>query len=290
MPPVRTLGEWRRAAASMLVEAGVDAARVEADLLARHGLGITREALLREPGLRLDPGARRRLSRLLHKRLRRIPLQYLTGEVDFCGLTFRVNPSVLIPRPETEGLVERALALLPAEEPARVLDVGTGSGCIAAAIASARPRAQVWATDLSPAAARTAVRNMKRLGLASRVLVLEGDLTEPLGNRGGHPGFSVVVSNPPYVGETERDRLSPEVAVHEPETALFAGPDGMAVIRRLIPRAGAHLVPGGWLVLEIGETQGPRVERAFSVSGGWNSVRLERDLAGRVRYALARKS
>jgi len=292
LPPWRTVGEWRTGAASRLEAAGIDTARLEADLLLRHVLGLDHAGLILGRASRLPAPARRRLARLLHKRLTRFPLQYLLGEVDFCGLTLRVTPAALIPRPETEGLVERALRFLEPDSEGTVLDVGTGTGCIALALAAARPRIRVWATDISRSALRLAARNATAVGLGDRVRFARGDLVRPAVRgalRAGEvPRFRAVVSNPPYVARGDRRRLPPEVAAHEPAGALFAGRGGFAVLDRLVGEAAEVLEPGGLLALEIGEELGERVRDRLRADGSsWTGVRVERDLAGRVRYAIA---
>ncbi len=287
LPPVRTLGEWRRAARVFLAGSEVDSPAAEADLIARHVLGMTRTALTLERDRPLSPAERRRLSRLLHRRATRVPLQYLLGEVDFWGLTLRVTPAVLVPRPETEGLVERVLDFLGPDPRATVVDVGTGSGAIALALASTRPGLRVWATDLSEGAIRLARANGRRLGLERRVRWFVGDLTAPLAGVSPAEPLRVLVSNPPYVARRDRSRLPPEVEAHEPHAALFAPEGGLGVIRRLVAEAAGLLPPGALLALEIGEDLGERTAELLRRSGAWTGVRIEEDLAGRDRYALA---
>lgn len=285
MPPVRTLEEWRRAARRFL-DGRIESPGREADLMARHVLGLRQVDLPLLRDRELAPAERRKLSGILHKRARRVPLQYLLGEVEFHGVTLAVGPGVLIPRPETEGLVDRVLAYLDRTSPGPVVDVGTGSGAIALAVARRRPRAEVWATEVSAAALRIARANARRLGLAGRVRFRAGDLLSPV--EGREPGipFRVVVSNPPYVSPRDKERLAPEIVEHEPGVALFSEEGGTGVIRRLAPAAAHLLAPGGLLALEIGEEQGETVRRLLEASGAWTGVRIEPDLAGRDRYAL----
>ena len=287
LPPVRTLGEWRRAARALFRQRGFEAAATEADLIAGHVLDLRRIDLTLSKDHKLSTTARRRLSQLLHKRLAHVPLQYLVGKVDFAGVCLRVCPGVFIPRPETEGLVERVLRYLEPAAETTVLDVGTGSGAVALALAAARPELSVWATDCSPRAIRVARENSNRLGLGDRVRFFTGDLTRPVVEE--HPRFPLraVVSNPPYISPGDRDRLAPEVVDHEPEAALFAASRGMAVIRRLVPQASSMLPAGGLLALEIGEDLGERVRSLLRSSGSWREIRIETDLAGKDRYALA---
>jgi len=210
------------------------------------------------------------------------PLQYLTGISGFRALELRVGPGTFIPRPETELLVELALARLPPS--GVIVDVGTGSGAIALAAAQERPDASVYATEASPGALRWARLNRKRLGLA--VELVSGDLLDGLSNdlKGG---IDVVVSNPPYVSVGDTSCLPSDVREHEPYEALFAGPDGLEVIVRLAAEAGKWLTPGGWLVLEIGATQGQATANELR-RRGYEEVSVYRDLAGRPRTTEGR--
>lgn len=285
-----TLGSWRRAGRAALAEAGVESAAAEADFLAAHALHLTRLELALERDRVLIVPERRRLAALLHKRLQRFPLQYLLGDVDFAGVRLLVRPGVFIPRPETEGLVERVQAALPANARALVVDVGTGTGAIALALVAANPGLHAWGTDVSAAALCLARRNARELGLEERARFFSGTLTLPVEARRFPAPLAAVVSNPPYVALRERAGLPPEVRDHEPAAALFARGNGMAVIRSLAPRAARLLPPGGLLALEIGEEQGARVRAILGGSRRWTDVRIERDLAGKDRYALARRA
>jgi len=284
-PPARTLGAWRRAARAFLGDLETPAA--EADHIAAHVLGLSRLELTLHTDRALTRSERRRLSRLIHKRKRRIPLQVLLGEVDFAGVVLRVRPGVFIPRPETEGLAERAAAFLHEGGPSTAVDVGTGTGAVALALAAAVPGLQVWATDRSPRALRLARENARRLGLGNRVRCFRGDLLEPVARRRPPFPLRAVVCNPPYIAPGDRGRLPPEVVDHEPHEALFAEDGGLAVIRRLLLQAARILPAGGLLALEIGEDQGRRVAALLTGAGLWEAVRIERDLAGKERYALA---
>ena len=210
------------------------------------------------------------------------PLQYLTGIAGFRHIELAVGPGVLVPRPETELVTEYAISLLPSN--GTVVDIGTGSGAIALAIASERADAKVYATELSPEALRWAEKNKAALGLG--IVLLEGDLFDPipLELKGS---FDVCVSNPPYVAESERELLPPEVIDHEPHEALFAG-DGLSVIGRIAEQSFEWLVAGGWLVLEINEARDKDVAELFSRLG-FIEVAIQRDLTGRPRIALGRK-
>ncbi|HEX4620173.1 MAG TPA: peptide chain release factor N(5)-glutamine methyltransferase, partial [Myxococcaceae bacterium] len=212
------------------------------------------------------------------------PTQYLTGVKEFYNRPFRVDPRVLIPRPETELLVEAVLRALPKDAPTRVLDLCTGSGCVAVSIAAERPQASVWATDASSEACDVARFNAEALEVDARVTVRQGDLFEPL------PAgalFDVVTANPPYVKTSELDALPVEVR-REPRVALDGGPDGMFLIERIARQAGEWLKPGALLAMEISDTQG-EAARALLAETGYAEVRIEKDLARLDRLAFGRR-
>lgn len=222
-------------------------------------------------------------------------MAYILGERPFLSTSLVVSPAVLIPRPETELLVEAALAWL-AEQPGAsllVADVGTGSGAIAIGIALAEPRAHVMALDVSADAARVARANVDRHDVNDRVEVLAGDLLAPLLVPPRSARFrgrlDAVVSNPPYIATAELDTLPRDVREHEPRIALDGGPDGLAAYRRLIPMAGQALRPGGLLALEIGADQGEAVAALLAADDGWRDVRVEKDYAGHDRIVLSIK-
>ena len=221
------------------------------------------------------------MRRWLARRARHEPVQYIVGEQEFFGLKFRVTPDVLIPRPETEHLVEAALARTDRDASLRIADVGTGSGAIAVALAHALPRARVTALDISPAALAVAQENAESHGVAIAFGFLKSDLLEAVaGER-----FDMIVSNPPYVAEGEE--LEPQVRDYEPGSALFAGPEGLDVYRRLIPQAQAALRPGGWLLLEIGHGQRDALAQLLA---GWGNVSFIADLQGIPRVACAQRT
>jgi release factor glutamine methyltransferase len=221
---------------------------------------------------------------LIERRLAGEPIQYITGEAEFYGLPFHVNRDVLIPRPETELLVEKTVQLAPLVRRPRILDVGAGSGAIAIALAHEWPDAMVTATDLSTAALDVARRNAERLGFARRVRFLQGDLLEPAASQ----HFDIVVSNPPYVPDSDRETLEVEVRDYEPAQALFAGEDGLEIYRRLIPAAFGVLVPGGFLALEIGYGQQEAI-RTLLASAGFSGIEFTEDLQKIPRVVLARR-
>jgi release factor glutamine methyltransferase len=265
-------------AAPRLTAAGIDSARLDAELLLAHALGIDRTRLftrLRDP---VAPAAADAFTALLERRLRREPLAYLTGAQEFWSLRFAVTPAVLIPRPETELLVELALAVQPA--PRQVLDVGTGSGCIAVAIARELPDAQLTAVDHSPDALAVARQNAAAHGVAERIEWATGDVYDGLP---ADAAFDLIVSNPPYLAPG--DAASPETNF-EPRTALFAGADGLDVLRRLLADAAAHLRPGGHIMIEIGQGQADRVSELASAAG-LVGARVVPDLAGIPRTLVA---
>ena len=222
---------------------------------------------------------------LIERRLAGEPIQYITGEAEFYGLPFHVNRDVLIPRPETEHLVEKAMALAAEFVRPKIVDVGTGSGAIAVALAHALPFAEITATDISADALAVAKANAARNGVADRVRFFKGDLLEAVA--GEH--FDIVISNPPYVPESDRTTLDVEVRDYEPAQALFAGEDGLQIYRRLIPAAFGALVPGGFLALEIGYGQRAGIE-ALLVREGFAGIKFIPDLQGIARVAVARRS
>ena len=259
----------------------VDEPRLTAEILLAHALGTTRLRLYTDLDRPLEAAELSGYRALVARRGAGEPTQYLTGTRDFYGRTFRVDPSTLIPRPETELLVQEVLRALPADQDARVLDLCTGTGCVAVTIALERPRSRLVATDVSAEAGAVARANAQALGAADRVEVRTGDLFAPLQ---GEAPFDVVVANPPYVQRGELATLQREVR-REPVLALDGGEDGLDVVRRIVTGAQGWLVPEGLLALEIGDRQGPAV-RSLLEAAGYGSVRIERDLARHHRLAL----
>ena len=257
-------------------------ARRDAELLLMHVLGRDRVFVLTHPEAVLNVAESQAFELALGRRLRNEPIQYITGEQEFYGLAFAVTPDVLVPRPETEHLVEAALERIPFDMPSRIVDVGTGSGAIAVALAHHRPQAEITALDLSPAALIVARENAERQHVAGRIRFLESDLLAAV--RGEAP-FDVIVSNPPYVAEADRTTLEPQVRDWEPAVALFAGDEGLDVYRRLIPQARRLLRPGGWLLMEIGHGQ---EEALRDLLADWREVQFVADLQGIPRVAVAR--
>ena len=276
-----------------------DASR-DALVLLLHATHLTRAAYHADPDRPLTPGQASAFAALIARRLTHEPIQYITGEQEFYGLALHVTPAVLIPRPETEHLVEAVLSELDPATPLQILEVGTGSGAIAIALAHHLPHAHITATDISPAALAVAAANAARHHLTSRIAFLESDLLDALppervphssrsdgwGNVDDPTRFDAIVSNPPYVPTADRSTLHPQVRDHEPATALFAGPAGLDIYRRLIPQAYAAVKPNGLLALEFGHNQRDAIAALLA---GWHSVRFLPDLQQIPRVALARK-
>jgi len=259
---------------------GSSTARRDAELLLMRAAERDRAWLMTHAEAELTPEQTERFRAWVERRAKHEPVQYILGETEFYGLTFRVTPDVLIPRPETEHLVEAVIERVPRDGPLRICDVGTGSGAIAVALAHELPRAQVTALDLSPGALAVAKENAERHRVAGRVRFGESDLLNGvLGAK-----FDVVVSNPPYVRDDEV--LEAQVREYEPHTALFAGPTGLGVYERLIPEARQALVSGGWLILEIGHGQR---DALAGMLAGWDAVEFRDDLQGIPRVAIAQR-
>jgi len=292
-----------------------DRARLDAESLLLHLIEKNRAWLLTHLEDEFGGCVAIRYASLIDRRATGEPIQYITGETEFYGLPFRVTPDVLIPRPETEHLVERVVRLIPvfhpspkgsfsvrrvrsfsyrklqeprdnpqlADWPPRILEIGTGSGAIAISIAHDWSEAAITSVDISSAALAVALDNAKRLGCADQIRFLQGDLLSPVAGE----SFEIIVSNPPYVPATDRATLSVEVRDHEPAQALFAGAGGLDIYRRLIPQAFSALVPKGYLLLEIGYGQSDAV-RALLANAGFIAIEFTPDLQGIPRVVTAR--
>ncbi len=288
--PMGRLDELREAARRQLEAGGIAAARESVDILLAAALGRDRAFLHAHPEYQLTPGELARFTEYMDRRLRGEPAQYILGRQEFYGRDFEVTPAVLIPRPETELLVEAALekagAMKLASAPVRLVDVGTGSGCIAITLAlelAARGQiAQVVATDISPAALAVAENNARRWRAA--VAFQSGDWLEAWRGQAGQ--FDLIVSNPPYIPESELAGLQREVREHEPRVALMAGETGLENYARLLPAALRLLTPGGWLILEMGYRSAEGVRNWFT---DWAEVETRCDLQGWPRVLLAQK-
>jgi len=279
MSDARTITHLIDQAEHLLQRAGVDTPRLDAEILLADLLGVGRAYLYAHPEQEVSERVFQECMRRLERRLKREPLAYILGRAEFYALEFTVTPDVLVPRPETEVLVEAVLA----KQPATVADIGTGSGCIAVAVAVNLPQVRVWATDISAGALRIAAENAQRHGVADRVQFLQGDLLQPLAGL----RFDVVASNPPYVAESERLSLQPEVREWEPAHALFTGADPLQFHRRLSAEAHFHLREGGWLMLEVGMGQAEAVASLLEAAG-YRQVRIRNDLAGIGRVVEGR--
>jgi len=305
-------------AGGYLKEKGIESSFLDAEVLLTHVLGLNRAGLYREAERTLTGTQEKVFSELISRRGRREPVAYLTGSKEFMGLMFHVDRSVLIPRPETELLVEKALVtkgrfsvtllqeekgqgegsvvsdgvekasgLLAGEDRLLIVDVGTGSGAIAVSLAVFLPSAKIYATDCSPAALAVARRNAVACGVGERVMLYEGDLLEPLMSCPGLPGgVDLIAANLPYIPSGDLPALPPEVYLFEPRAALDGGADGLAQMRRLVPAAAGLLKPGGWLLMEIGADQG-ETAAALMPEPVWE-VQVHKDLAGRDRLVVGR--
>jgi release factor glutamine methyltransferase len=265
---------------------GVEAPEWDAERLLRHVLGWDRATIVASPGAPVSAEPERAFRSLVAERARRVPLQHLTGFQAFWKHEFKVTRDVLVPRPETELLVETALELARGTERPVIVDVGTGSGCIALSLASERPDAEVHATDISAPALEVARENARRLNLEGRVAFHLGQILEPVSGLEGR--VDLVVSNPPYVDPAERATLAPEVRDHEPPLALFPPGGALSIYRRLVPAGFEWLRPGGFLVVEIAPTLAEAVEGLFA-GAGFAEVRVASDLAGRARLVRGRR-
>ena len=284
-----------------LTAANVPSPRLNAELLIMFTLDCDRAYLYAHPERELTDEETRRYDEALARRATGVPAQYITGHQEFWGLDLIVSPAVLIPRPETEHVIETVLEIVSriekkqnqeqdqrprtgvsAPHTLRIVDVGTGSGAIAVALAKELPSAEIHATDISAEALEVARANAARHELTSRIEFHQADLLS------GLPGeFDFVVSNPPYVGDSEEDSVQLEVRKFEPRNAVFAGPIGLEVIERLIPQAHTALKPGGWLIFEISGTIADRVRGLLS---NWDETEIRNDLQGIPRVAIARNA
>jgi len=283
-----TLGEALTNAENTLRDAGVENARLEAEGLLAHSLKAGRAALYARLKEELGDEAAWSFLGLVGRRAAREPSQYLTGEAEFCGLTFSVTPAVLIPRPETEILVEEGAGYLKENAAALVADLGTGSGCIAVSLALRLPGAQVYAVDSSVFALEVAGKNARAHGVDGRVKFLLGDLFGPLESEGLSGKLDLIVSNPPYIPSGEIPGLQPEV-LYEPIGALDGGPDGLEFIKWLINRSPVYLKAGGWLLIEIGMGQADSVRSLVEAEAALEYIGFIKDFAGIERVLVAKR-
>jgi len=266
---IRRVVEWTT---KDFADRGIESARLDAELLVSEAIGLDRVRLYMDLDRPLDEPERAAIRALVQRRRKREPVAYILGRREFWGRRFEVSPSVLVPRPDTETLVERALALLPEDADARVLDLCAGSGAIGITLAAERPGAEVELSDVSAEALDVAARNAARHEVA--VALRHGDLFAPIEGR-----FDLIVCNPPYVAEAEMAELSPEVREHEPRAALVAGATGFEIHDRLVAEAGAHLTETGTLLVEVGAGQAAELARRFEAQPWVRSTALHEDLA-----------
>jgi release factor glutamine methyltransferase len=272
-----------QSAIQQLGQAQVGSPRLNAETLLMFGLGRDRAYLYAHGERVLSAEEILRYQQLTAERARGVPAQYITGHQEFWGMDLLVSPAVLIPRPETEHVVETVLELSQGRAGnIRIVDVGTGSGCIALALAKELPQAEIHATEISATALEVARANAARHQLAERVHFHQTDLLNDIAGM----QFDFVVSNPPYVGESEKDTVEAQVRKFEPQIAVFAGETGMEVFAKLIPQALKVLSPGGWLVMELAFSSYDRVRQLLL---NWSDLRFSNDLQGIPRVVAARK-
>lgn len=287
MPAVdspQTISDALHTATTLLSRVSASA-RLDAELLLEYVTGLSRTSFRAAPERELPAHAGWSFQQLVKRRMQGEPIAYIRGQQEFWSLLFEVTPAVLIPRPETELVVERALEHLDKNAAARVADLGTGSGAIAIAIASERPRAHVVASDVSKDALEIATRNAARLQIIN-ITYVHGSWFAPLAGKGSDEQFDVIVSNPPYIATDDSD-LAPEVRRHEPGLALICGPTGLEALDHIIAASPRYLAQGGWLILEHGWKQAAAV-RNLLVRTGFTHVRSHADLAGHERVTEGR--
>lgn len=287
-----TIGDLTREGTELLLRAGIEQAGRETGWLLEHALRRPALDLMLNDAQVVEGEGLRRAQALLARRANREPLQYLLGTQEFCGLEFEVEPGVLIPRPETELLVDAAVRCAGMRPGAGrrpiTVDLGTGSGCIAVSLAQRLPLAVLYATDCSAEALRVARRNAERHGVAGQVTFVEGDWLTPLEPHGLSGRVDVVVSNPPYIAEREWEGLQPEVRLFEPRIALAGGEDGLALYRRLVPDAADFLDAAGWLIMEVGQGQVHPILALIEATGRYGAVEVRMDQGGIERVVCAR--
>ena len=293
----RTIREIYEQASEALAAAGVPDARYDAYVLLEHVTGVSHARFIAEPGMTVDDGMAARYAELIAQRQKRIPLQLILGSQGFMGLTFKVDGHVLIPRPDTETLVETALKRADeirlsreggADAPIRILDIGTGSGCVLISLVSSLARRGACSgvgVDISEEALRTASENARECSVDDRVEWVCSDLFSEVGDT----DYDLIVSNPPYIPTDEIDLLEPEVSVYDPRAALDGGRDGLDYYRRIIPQALRYLNEGGWLLVEIGYGQSDAVRTLFE-ENGYQNTEVIPDLSGTDRVVTGKAS
>ncbi len=289
MPELKTVGALVAWARQSLVQAGISNGAQEAMWLLEHALALQSHQLVSEADRPVSPDDWARTESLVMRRVAREPLQYLLGTQEFCGLEFAVSPAVLIPRPETELLIHHVVGCVQSLSKAIIVDVGTGSGCVAITLASRLNGQRVLAIDRSPEALAVAQYNAMRHAVSDSIEWLEGDLLAPLRGQLPEGVVDVIVSNPPYISESDWAGLEPEVRVFEPRMALVGGERGTEFHERLLHESREFLVPGGLLVMEMGAGQAPTVWQLAEQIGGYGGLRVIEDAAGIERVVMAQR-
>ena len=287
-----TIQSGLREARALLSAQGIESSQLEAELLLRHVLEVRKEDLILHSDEALTELQEEHFRQLVQRRCRKEPLAYITGRREFWSLDFTVNPNVLIPRPETEGLIERMLELAGGgarDAALRVLDVGTGSGILAVVAALEFPQAWITAVDCSPDALAVTRDNALRHLVAERIELLLMDMMKPW-NLKDSGVYDFILSNPPYIPSQEMERLMPDVRDYEPRAALEGGPDGLACYRRLIPNAFYYLKPEGHLIVEVGDGQAESVAQNLQTHSGFEEIKIIQDLSGKGRVVSARRA
>ena len=284
-----TLGQAIAESRRVLGQAGIESAEQEALWIVQHVLRLPAHHVVIDRDRLLASTELADVKGLIQRRVGREPVQYILGTQEFCGLEFHVNPAVLIPRPETELLVEYVAQRISSEQPATIVDVCTGSGCIAVAIARQRPRARLIATDLSSRSLDVARQNAARHSVGERMIWLEGNLLGALAGQRLEGQVDVIVSNPPYIAEADWAALQPEVRLFEPRDALVAGSQGTELHERLLQESGRYLSPGGALIMEIGAGQAGAIRRIVEQVSGYRLHRLVYDEAGLERVVIVER-
>ncbi|RLB20672.1 MAG: peptide chain release factor N(5)-glutamine methyltransferase [Deltaproteobacteria bacterium] len=288
-----TIKEILTVSSGYLKAKGIDSPRLTAEILLAHVLGVNRVSLYLDFDKPLIENEVSRYRELIRRRMQREPVQYITGKQEFWSLEFHVDPRVLIPRPETELLVEHTISIAKEhgtheKSLLRILDLCTGCGAIAIALAKELPKARLWLTDISHGALDVALENATKHNVEQRITFLQGDLWEPLSGQSHE--FDVIVSNPPYVTSDEYEALPPEIRNHEPKIALDAGPDGMRFLERIIKGAPSYLCPGGWLLVEMDPRQIDKAVDLVQQTGMYQRWRKEKDYSNSYRVLISQKA
>ncbi len=286
MNKICTVAGLLRWANDYLIRENVPSPYVDAEYMLAHVLGCRLKDLLIYPDRVLTEPEREQFNTCIERRSRREPLQYITGEVEFRGLLFKVNEDVLIPRPETELLVDEVVNGVSKKE-VRVLDLCTGSGCIAVSIAKELTESRVYAVDISEGAIAVARENAGRHGVEERITFLIGDLFSAIDALNLKGKIDIIVSNPPYVSKKEMEELQPEIKDYEPASALFGGEDGLDFYRRIIRESPVYLSPGGYIVMEMGYSQSGSIKDLFEKEKGFTGIEVKKDMAGIERTIKA---